>query len=234
VPYPFLPGVLMYRSGDLAVRRGADLHFLGRKDQQVKVRGFRVELGEVEAVILKHPDIQEAVAGLRGSGADQRLLAWIVARPGAEPGPSEIREHCAQLLPSYMVPASFVLLDALPLGTTGKIERSGLPVPDISQNSSRAPQTPLEISVAKTVAEVLGASAVGADDDFFALGGHSLAATRAVLWLSAEHGLPLTVQMLFERPTVAGLARALELLRWAAEHATADPDGAAQREVGEL
>jgi hypothetical protein len=234
VPYPFSPGVLMYRSGDLAVRRGADLHFLGRKDQQVKVRGFRVELGEVEAVILKHPDVQEVVVGLRGSGVDQRLLAWIVARPGAEPGPAEIREHCAQLLPSYMVPASFVLLAALPLGTTGKIERSGLPVPDISQNSSRAPQTPLEISVAKTVAEVLGASAVGADDDFFALGGHSLAATRAVLWLSAEHGLPLTVQMLFERPTVAGLARTLELLRWAAVPAAAGPDGAAQREVGEL
>ncbi|MGW0881237.1 amino acid adenylation domain-containing protein [Streptomyces sp. NPDC002671] len=229
---PFTEGELMYRTGDLArYRADGTLEYLGRMDHQVKVRGFRVEPGEVTAVLMGHPGVKEAVVEARGSGVAQALIAWVV--PGGDlPGTEELRRHCAERLPEYMVPTVFVPLDALPLTIAGKVARKLLPEPERAQPTGREPDTPLEKSVAAVIAEVLGVERVGCDDDFFQLGGHSLAATRVALRLSAEHGVELTARAVFARPTVAGLAENVEVLLWAAAQPAADTDG--DREEGEL
>jgi amino acid adenylation domain-containing protein len=239
-PFSDAPGRRRYRTGDLA-RIGPDgeLAVLGRIDQQVKVRGFRVELGEVETRLMGHPDVREAVVDVRGgSGAGQRLVAWVVPRPGAPVAAAELRRHCRAGLPDYMVPTVVVPLERLPLTNAGKIERGRLPEPDLDALAGEAghvePRTPTEKSVAAAVAEVLGLRRVGAEDDFFDRGGHSLAATRLALRLTAAHGVEVPVPLVFERPTVAGLAEGVDLLLWTAEQATAPVDAPGERESGEL
>ncbi|MFH8368351.1 amino acid adenylation domain-containing protein [Streptomyces sp. NPDC018031] len=215
---PFRPGERMYRTGDLArLRADGELDYLGRIDHQVKVRGFRVEPGEIEAALLAHPAVRSAVVEPRGTGAAQALVAWVVA--DGEPTPAELRRHCAERLPEYMVPTVFVPLPELPLTVAGKVERRSLPVPEPRAAVVTEPRTPLEKSVAAVFAEVLGVARVGAEDDFFALGGHSLAVTRAALRLTEEHGVEVTAQVIFGSPTVSGVAESVETLRWAAEGA---------------
>ncbi len=186
------------------------LEFLGRIDQQVKVRGFRVEPGEVEAALCRHPAVSAAVVVPHGAAADRRLVAYVVGRDGAPAVPEllrDLREH----LPEAMVPSVVVPLERLPLTPNGKVDRRALPDPGTGERRvSRAPRTPTEELLAGIWTEVLGLGAVGVDDDFFALGGHSLLATRAVSRIREVLGRELALQRLFELPTVATLARELD------------------------
>ncbi|HEX7239937.1 MAG TPA: amino acid adenylation domain-containing protein, partial [Longimicrobiaceae bacterium] len=216
VPDPFAgePGARMYRSGD-RVRWRADgtLEFLGRTDAQVKVRGFRVEPGEVEAVLAEHPEVREAVVTAREDGSGSRALVAYVVGGGAEP--AELRAWLRERLPEYMVPSAVVALEALPLTPHGKTDRRALPAPDLADAEAYvAPRTPTEELLAGIWEEVLGAERVGAHAHFFDLGGHSLLATRVVSRVRGAFGVELPLRALFEAPTVAGLAARVEgLLR---------------------
>ncbi|MCP4658779.1 MAG: amino acid adenylation domain-containing protein, partial [bacterium] len=216
-------GERLYRTGDLVryLPAGA-IEFLGRLDFQVKVRGLRIELGEIEAVLRRHPAVGEVVVTAatpdpeRPHSGDRRLVAYVAAEEAATT-PAELREHLLRSLPDYMVPAAFVLLEALPLGPTGKVDRRGLPAPGPSALEAAerfvAPRDPLEETVAGIWAEVLAVGEVrpevGVHDNFFALGGHSLLATRVQSRLRRDLGIELPLRVLFEQPTVAGLAGAV-------------------------
>jgi amino acid adenylation domain-containing protein len=211
VPDPFsgVPGARLYRTGDRARWRADEaLEFLGRTDLQVKVRGFRVEPGEVEAALAAHPAVREAAVDAREDGeGGARLVAWFVPA-GADPvGQGELRAHLRARLPEHMVPSAFVRLAGLPLTVHGKVDRRALPEPGAAPDPGSAePRTPTEREVAAVWAALLGLERVGADDDFFALGGHSLLATRVLSRLRASHGVDLTLADFFGASTVAGLA----------------------------
>jgi len=200
---PFDTGRL-YRTGDAGrFLDDGTLEILGRLDQQVKVRGFRVELGEVESALLEHDDVRDAVVTVH---SDERGEAMLVAYViGATAG---LREHLASRLPPYMVPSAFVTLDALPLAPTGKVDRAALPPPASMARSAAgaAPRDAIESAVAAAWADVLQLPAVAADDNFFDAGGHSLKATRALFRLQRELEVPLTLVDLFRNPTVAAFA----------------------------
>ncbi|HYH80975.1 MAG TPA: amino acid adenylation domain-containing protein, partial [Longimicrobium sp.] len=220
VPDPFagLPGARMYRTGD-AVRRtaGGTLHFIGRADRQVKVRGFRVEIGEVEAVLASHPAVRQSAVVAHGSGGARRLAAYASLRDASAGGTGGARVDAAALaewmrarVPDYEVPSTFTVMDALPLGATHKVDRAALPAPAVeSPTSDVEPRTPEEAAVARIWAEVLGVDRVGPDDEFFALGGHSLAAAQVAARVRHELGASLAAADVFAHPTVAGQARQL-------------------------
>ncbi|MFE9631360.1 non-ribosomal peptide synthase/polyketide synthase [Streptomyces sp. NPDC006463] len=209
VANPFTGG-RMYRTGDL-VRRGADgqLAFLGRTDHQVKVRGHRIEPGEVEAALTRHPGVSQAVATVREDRPGSRRLVGYVVAQGVHP--AELREFAGRSLPEYMVPAVCVVLDAFPLNANGKVDRAALPAPDLSDlvREYVAPATEAERAVAAVFAELLGADRIGADDDFFDLGGDSLLSIQAVSRLRRA-GYAATVRALFDHPTVSALATRIE------------------------
>jgi amino acid adenylation domain-containing protein len=202
VACPFgVPGERMYRTGDL-VRWRADgvVEFLGRADDQVKIRGFRVEPGEVEAVLTRAPGVAGAAVTVR----DNRLVAYLTGAPG---DPGELRSHVASVLPDHLVPAAFVVLDELPLTTTGKLDRLALPTPDFAVLAGDdEPETPAERVLARLFAEVLGVPRVGRHDGFFELGGHSLLAAKLVSRVRTELAAELPLREVFQEPTVAGLA----------------------------
>jgi amino acid adenylation domain-containing protein len=219
LPDPFHNG-RMYRTGDL-VRwlHGSDgnageLEYLGRVDQQVKVRGHRIELGEVEAALLRHAEVRATAVVAREDGTgDRQLVGYVVPDGGAKPRPSDLRDHLARTLPKYMVPAAFVLLDGLPLTANGKLDRRALPAPDFSSQLERAyvePETAVQRAIAEVWVEVLGVERVGLDDDFFALGGHSLLATQVVAKLRPVTNAQVGVLDVFQHPTVRGLAALIE------------------------
>ncbi|WP_420312375.1 non-ribosomal peptide synthase/polyketide synthase [Streptomyces sp. YS-B37] len=202
------PGTRMYRTGDLA-RWNADgtIEYLGRTDDQVKVRGFRVEPGEIQGVLTTHPAVAQAVVVVW----EQRLVAYVV--PAGDTGTADtesIRAHTAAALPAHMVPAVFVTLDALPLTPNGKLDRAALPAPDFTTLTGSAPRSPREEILAGLFGDVLGLELVGADDDFFTLGGHSLLAMRLVSRVRTVLGADLTVRTVFEAPTPAQLAARLD------------------------
>uniref|UniRef100_UPI0038998E4D non-ribosomal peptide synthase/polyketide synthase n=1 Tax=Saccharothrix syringae TaxID=103733 RepID=UPI0038998E4D len=206
------PGERMYRTGDLVRRTDAgDLDFVGRVDEQVKVRGFRIETAEVESALARHPDAaQVAVAARQDHTGAKRLVAYVVPA-GAAPAEDELRALVLDSLPDYMLPSAFVTVDRLPLNANGKVDRAALPEPDwraVPRTGRVAPRTPAERTVADTWAEVLGLTrdAVGADDDFLHLGGDSIQAIRVVSRLRAALGVPLSSRDLFDARTVAGLA----------------------------
>ncbi|MGO4618336.1 amino acid adenylation domain-containing protein [Nocardia sp. 2TAF39] len=184
VASPFALGERMYRTGDLVVWREpvADLphrlEYIGRTDFQVKFRGQRIELGEIEAALLAQPVVSQAVALVVPSSLGDQLVAYVVAAPGQSIEQTELLAAVAGTLPAYMVPAAVVVLDALPLNTSGKLDRKALPAPEFAAKVFRAPSTPVEEIVAGVFADVLGIERVGVDDDFFALGGNSLIATQ--------------------------------------------------------
>jgi amino acid adenylation domain-containing protein len=213
VPDPFTqaPGARMYRTGDLMRRRpDGGLEFLGRTDHQVKLRGFRIELGEIEAVLTRHPAVhQVAVLAREDRPGDKRLVAYVLPAAGEAPAIGELRDHLRRKLPDYMVPSAFVLLSRFPHTSSGKVDRSALPAPDHQPHAAStyvAPRSALERLLAGICTEVLGIERMGANDDFFALGGHSLLATRVIARLEANLGVEVPVRLLFEAPTVAGLA----------------------------
>ncbi|MGW4980233.1 non-ribosomal peptide synthase/polyketide synthase [Streptomyces mirabilis] len=201
-PYADASGARMYRTGDLARwTRDGELEYLGRADDQVKLRGFRIELGEVESVLAAHPGITHATVVLR----DERLVAYVVPS-GSGADSSELRSHAARLLPDHMVPAAVVALDALPLTPNGKLDRRALPAPDFAAEvGDTRPRTPLEETLCGLVAEVLGLERVGAEDDFFSLGGDSIVAMQLVARARAA-GLAFSPRDVFRHKSAAGLA----------------------------
>ncbi|UQU63541.1 amino acid adenylation domain-containing protein [Couchioplanes caeruleus] len=199
---PYGPGRL-YRTGDLARWRDGRLEYLGRTDHQVKVRGFRIELGEIESVALSHPDVTRAVVVARG----ERLVAYVTTTPRFSR--ASLTALFESALPGYMIPAVCHVLDELPLTPNGKVDRDALPEAGVAAVTSTAPRSRTEETVARIVARLLGVAAVGADDDFFALGGHSLLLVRLATALRHELGAEIPVARLFTAPTVAGVARLL-------------------------
>ncbi|MFD8478558.1 amino acid adenylation domain-containing protein [Kitasatospora sp. NPDC059673] len=204
------PGSRMYRTGDLA-RRAEDgtLEYRGRADQQVKIRGFRIEPGEIEAALVTHPAVAQAAVVARELGGDRALVAYAVPAPGERPDPAELRAHLSALLPDHLVPAACVLLEALPLTGNGKLDAAALPAPDFAAAAGgRAPDTAEQALVCRLFEEVLGlpGGSVGRDDSFFALGGHSLSATRLLSRLRLETGQQVPVAAMFDAPTPAGVA----------------------------
>ncbi|RKG80214.1 amino acid adenylation domain-containing protein, partial [Corallococcus sp. CA049B] len=215
VPHPFAatPGERLYRTGDKARwREDGTLDFLGRVDFQVKVRGFRIELGEIEAALRAFPGVNEAVVVARGSDADKRLIGYLSAHEGHALDVEALRVHLRQRLPEYMVPASLLVLEALPLNANGKVDRKALPEPGDAPRAASfvAPRTATEAQLAALFAEVLRVERVGIHDDFFALGGHSLLATQLVSRVRATFGVELPLRALFGAPTVEALAPRLE------------------------
>ncbi|HEX2210446.1 MAG TPA: amino acid adenylation domain-containing protein [Longimicrobium sp.] len=215
VPDPFAEraGERMYRTGD-RVRWTAEgsIEYLARLDGQVKVRGFRIEIGEIEAALRRHPAVSDCTVMARADGAAGRqVVAYVVGGADAE----ELRAHLRASLPDYMVPAAFVAMDAIPLNPNGKVDRRALPAPDWAAGADAyvAPRTPAEEVLAGIWAGVLNLERVGVHDDFFQLGGHSLLATRVVSRVRAVFGVELPLRMLFEAPTVAGVAERVEGLR---------------------
>ncbi|MFL5540624.1 MAG: amino acid adenylation domain-containing protein, partial [Longimicrobiaceae bacterium] len=215
VPDPFAvePGARMYRTGDrLRWRADGTLEFVGRLDDQVKIRGFRIEPGEIEAALRREPDVADcAVVAREDEPGEKRLVAYVVGVASAD----ELRSHLRRSLPEYMVPAAFVSLEALPLTPTGKLDRRALPAPDFASIEERyvAPRTPVEEVLAGIWTEVLRLERVGVRESFFELGGHSLLATRVVSRVRQVFGVELPLRVLFEAPTVAELAKAVEALR---------------------
>ncbi|HEX2094169.1 MAG TPA: phosphopantetheine-binding protein, partial [Longimicrobiaceae bacterium] len=215
-------GARMYRVMDRVRWTGeGELEYGGRVDLQVKVRGYRIEPGEVEAALGEHAGVREAVVVAREDmPGERRLVAYVVAAPGeALPSAAELRARLRERVPEYMVPSAFVVLEALPLTPSGKLDRRALPAPGRGDagRAYLAPRTTAEELLAAVYAEVLRVERVGADDDFFALGGHSLLATRVVSRVRHAFGVDLPLRALFEAPTVAGLAARVEALHPAAE-----------------
>ncbi|WP_436838580.1 amino acid adenylation domain-containing protein [Nocardia nova] len=209
-------GARMYRTGDLVRWHDADesgpgrLEYIGRTDFQVKFRGQRIELGEIETALLALPAVNQAVALVVASALGDQLAAYVVAAPGASADPDRLRASVSDSLPAYMVPSVVMVLDELPLNASGKLDRKALPEPTFSAGEFRAPGTPVEELVAEVFGSVLGVERVGADDDFFALGGNSLIATQVVARLGAAIDARVPVRALFETPTVAALAATLD------------------------
>ncbi|HXO42005.1 MAG TPA: beta-ketoacyl synthase N-terminal-like domain-containing protein, partial [Thermoanaerobaculia bacterium] len=217
LPDPFVAGCRMYRTGDLAVRRAdGNLAYLGRNDQQVKLRGYRIELAEIDAALAGHPRIQAAAALVRrDDDGEPRLVGYIVPRPDGEPAPSvgELLAWLRDRLPSYMVPAALVFLAALPRTPNGKLDAAHLPLPERLRPelaaAYTAPRSELERAIAAVWREALKVDSVGLDDSFFDLGGHSLLMAKVHARLGKALGRDVPLLELFQYPTVRSLARHL-------------------------
>ncbi|GAA3735253.1 hypothetical protein GCM10022225_17290 [Plantactinospora mayteni] len=218
VPDPFAvePGARMYRSGDLARRRpDGGLDFLGRIDDQVQIRGYRVELGEIESVLAEYPGIRDAVVLTDEPEPGQpRIVAYYVSDADNPPSVAELVGHCGGRLPDYMVPGVFVPLEKIPLTANGKLDRRALPAPgrtvaEVDAAEYVAPQGPVEERIAEIWAELLDVDA-GTRTNFFTVGGHSILAVRLASRIQEEFEIDLPVRTVFERPTIARIAEAVE------------------------
>nr|AKA59424.1 non-ribosomal peptide synthetase [uncultured bacterium AB_1383] len=210
LPDPFGPtGSRCYRTGDLVRWRRGELEFVGRADQQVKVRGFRVEPGEVEVALRALPGVRDAVVALVEDGGPARLAGYVLAPELAPADGRALQEALGRSLPAYMLPADVVVLPEFPLTSTGKVDRARLPVPEAAQpaqGGDQGPRSEAEALVAAVWSRVLGRERIGVRDDFFKLGGHSLLAMRAATELRRELGVEVHVRALFENPTVEEFA----------------------------
>jgi amino acid adenylation domain-containing protein len=233
------PGARLYRTGDLARwLPGGEIDYIGRGDHQVKIRGQRIELAEVETALAGHPALRQSAVAVRGAGAgSRRLVAYAVFREGVEPpGFAELRAFLAASLPDAMVPSAWMRLDSLPLTPSGKVDRRALPAPPaadeevMADDPSRAPRDPAEELLAAVWSEVLGVQRVGIHDDFFELGGHSLLATQVMSRVREAFNVELPLRRLFEGPTVAELAHAIETALAAGAPAADGPIPRARRD----
>jgi amino acid adenylation domain-containing protein len=208
---------LVYRTGDLGrVLESGDFEFLGRLDRQVKIRGMRIELAEIESVLLAHKDVRNAAVAIQENGPEKRLVAYVVHHSGLSGDSHALRRYLLDKLPEYMVPTAWVSLDRLPTLPNGKLNRKGLHAPDWSSarpTGQRNEKTQMQELVAGVWENVLGISRVGAHENFFELGGHSLIATQVISRLRRLLNIELPLRSLFDSPTVAGLAERLELAR---------------------
>jgi acyl carrier protein len=209
----------MYRQGDIGrwLPTG-DLEYLGRRDDQVKIRGFRVEPAEVGAVLARHPAVKDSIVLVKSDGPmGKRLVGYLTLVPGQEATVKELRDFLRESLPDHMVPAALVILDALPLTSNGRVDQRALPEPSADRSDLDgayvAPRTAIEEILEGIWCEVLGVSRVGADDDFFDLGGHSLLGTQVVSRAREQFRMELPLRALFDNPTLSGLARTIEELR---------------------
>ena len=223
IPDPFreTTGARLYKTGDRGrFRPDGSLDFLGRLDHQVKLRGFRVELGEIEAVLGGHPEVTAGAVAANQVGEDKMLVAYLMSREPGKLAVDSLRRWLAKKLPDYMIPARFVTVPALPLNANGKLDRQalakldGLELP--SGTEFVAPRNPLEQKLAAIWQEVLRVDQVGVFDNFFDLGGHSLLATQVVSRLQQAVGSQVPLKMFFAAPTVAGLAEQIDLILWSA------------------
>lgn len=217
---PFAHGERMYRTGDIARwLEDGTVDYLGRSDDQLKIRGQRIELGEIEQVLLAQPGVAQAVVGARElggkatrlHGADARqLVAWLVAQAGVSLDVDQLQQSLSQQLPAHMVPVSYVLMASFPLSANGKLDRKALPAPAGQHADGRAPQTDTERTIAALFAELLACETVSADDDFFALGGHSLLAMRLAAEIRRQLQHSLTVGQIMAARSVARITALVE------------------------
>jgi acyl carrier protein len=209
-PFAVEPGTRMYRTGDrLRWRADGKLEFIGRVDEQVKVRGFRIEPGEIEAALTVRADVHEARVIVReDEPGEQRLVAYVVGEADTD----ALREHLRLSLPEYMVPSAFVALERIPLTPNGKLDRKALPAPEHAAHTDRyvAPRTPVEEVLAGIWAEVLRLERVGVHDSFFELGGHSLLIMRLLADIQATFDLDLSIRTVFSMPTLEAMAEEIE------------------------
>ncbi len=213
-PFSAVAGARTYRTGDRGRwRHDGQLEHLGRRDEQVKIRGRRIELGEIEANLSSHPCVAQAVAIAREDRpGDTRIVAYFVSR-GTMPAAADLREHLRAILPSYMVPQHFVPLAAIPLSTNGKVDRKALPAPDASAFASKeyeAPVGEVEVTLAQIWSEVLGLQRIGRRDNFFDLGGHSLLAVRVASRVHQRLGVDVELGELFNKPELSAFALAVQ------------------------
>jgi acyl carrier protein len=218
-PFSPKPGEHLYKTGDLAryLSNGA-IEYIGRTDFQIKIRGLRIELREIEMELSQHPGVREAVVIVREEKpGDKRLVAYVVASHEPTPTFNELNSFLKEKLPDYMIPTAFVFLDLLPLTTNGKVDRRALPAPDLERSRLEmkfvAPRTPVEKVLAKIWSEVLGLERVGVHDNFFELGGHSLLAIQVMSRARDNFEMEFPLARLFETPTIAGLTELIETIR---------------------
>jgi acyl carrier protein len=216
---PFCPGGLLYKTGDLGrYHEDGNIEFLGRCDNQIKIRGLRIELGEIEAALKTHDSVRDSAVLVRSGGAaNHPLVAYVVPAEGQVVVHSELRRHLKTKLPDYMVPSAFVTLDALPMTPNGKLDQRALPAFDPARPQTRngyvAPRNKLEEALIEIWAEVLKIERIGVFDNFFELGGHSLLAAQVIARVRKYLGVEVPVRSMFEEPTVAALASALARAR---------------------
>ena len=231
IPNPFSAeaGARLYRTGDLVrYLNNGRLEFLGRNDTQVKVRGFRIEVGEVESVLKQHPAVaQVAVVATPDDAGHKRLVAYVVAARGRTPTSEELRNHLRARLPEYMVPAAFLMLDRLPLSRSGKVNRRALPAMSQLKTAEPdgyvAPRTPIEEILAGIWTDVLKVERVGVNDNFFDLGGHSLLATQLMSRVRSALQVDVPLRSLFDRPNIADLAQSVETIMHAGQKRELSP-----------
>jgi amino acid adenylation domain-containing protein len=236
------PGGRLYKTGDLArYLAGGEIEFLGRADRQVKVRGYRVELGEIEAALRGHEGVREcAAAAVEGEGGEARLAVFVVPHEGYTGGEQEWRAYLRERLPAHMVPSVFVRAEQLPALPGGKVDRRALAAAAGGAQSEapggyQAPSGQTQEALAGIWRELLGVERVGVNDSFFGLGGYSLQATQVVSRIRQAMAVEVPLRMIFDHPTIAELAEKIETLRWVARTTQDSPEGAGlPREVGEL
>jgi acyl carrier protein len=239
-PFGSDPAARLYKSGDLARwLGGGELEHLGRKDHQVQLRGFRVELSEIEIALLQCPGVGDAAVVLREYiTGDPRLAAYVVAQRGRTLRVPDLRRHVKQTLPEYMIPSSFILMDALPLTANGKLDRKALPAPAGERPLDETyvpPRTETERQIVDIWRDVLQIEKIGVHDSFFELGGHSLLAIRLMSQLRDVFSLSLPLTTIFDYPTAASLATYVDAVRClgAGKEGPA-PDDTEARERGEV
>jgi len=231
----------LYRTGDFArYKSKGEIEFLGRRDDQVKIFGFRIELAEIEAVLSKHPDVREcAVVAIEAAGEDAQLLACVVKRDEAKGDIQEWRQYLSAKLPKYMVPAGFISLCQMPLLPNGKLDRGALAIqPRVSvepKPKGEEPSNAVELALAKIWRELLKIDQVGMEDDFFELGGQSLKVIQLVSRIRSTWGIELPLRTVFENPRIVSLAREIEMQCKSSQDVppSAQAEGV-KRETGEI
>jgi acyl-CoA synthetase (AMP-forming)/AMP-acid ligase II len=216
--HPLALNARVYRTGDLGrCLPDGQISFEGRRDEQIKVRGFRVEPEEITTVLSRHPTVQTSVVVCHGqNAAERKLVAYVVAMPGHEATASELSSHVARFLPGYMIPSIFVRVDSIPLTVNGKVDRKALPTPtasNILRKSTTVPESVVEKDLAAILSRLLKLDSIGRDENMFLLGGHSLLGMQLISEIRGTFKVELNVPMLFERPTIRGLAAKIETLK---------------------